>query len=84
MDLCLQLLKESNKKLVQCQEQCIDHIPYITFWDCRIQIFSDNLSRNSCIDTLYWYNLYDEQYFCNVLFLEISTLNFAWNYSFNA
>ena len=28
MDLGLQLLKESNKKLVQCQEQCIDHIPY--------------------------------------------------------
>ena len=76
MDLCLQLLKESNKKLVQCQEQCIDHIPYYLL-DCRKEIFSDNLSRNSCIDTLYWYILYDEQYFCNVLFLEISTVNFA-------
>ena len=52
-------------------------ISHITFWDCHIQIFSDNLSRNSCIDTLYWYNLYDEQYFCNVLFLEISIVNFA-------
>ena len=49
-----------------------------------MQIFSDNLSRNSCIDTLHWYNLYDEQYFCNVLFLEISIVNFAWNYSFDA
>ena len=34
---------------VQCQEQCISHIPYITFRDCRVHIFSDNLSRNSCI-----------------------------------
>ena len=30
-----------------CQEQVIDH-SHITFRDCRVHIFSDNLSRNSC------------------------------------
>ena len=30
------------------QEQCIDHI-HITFQDCRMHSFSDNLSRNSCM-----------------------------------
>ena len=28
--------------------ECVDHIPLITFLDCRVHIFSDNLSRNSC------------------------------------
>ena len=24
-------------------------ISHLTFWDCRVRIWSDNLSRNSCI-----------------------------------
>ena len=51
MDECLRVLKEKNKSTIdsywQYQEQCIDHIPYHR--DCRANIFSDNLSRNSCI-----------------------------------
>ena len=34
----------SNNRL----EQSIDHIPYITFCDCCVHIFADNLSWNSC------------------------------------
>ena len=36
---------------VQCLEQCIDHIPYY-LWGLSWQIFSDNLSRNSCITNM--------------------------------
>ena len=50
-DICLRVLKESNKSMFDScsrQEPCIDHIPYF-LWDCRVHIFSDNLSRNSCM-----------------------------------
>ena len=30
---------------------CVLTILHITFWDCRVHIFSDNLSRNSCIQS---------------------------------
>ena len=30
---------------------CVLTIFHITFWDCRVHIFSDNLSRNSCIQS---------------------------------
>ena len=46
MDVCLRVLKQFRQ--LQRQEQCVDHIPLITFLDCRVHIFSDNLSRNSC------------------------------------
>ena len=51
MNVCLPVLKESNKSKVwqlQCQEQCFDQI-HITFRDYRVHILSDNLSRKSCI-----------------------------------
>ena len=38
---CLRVLRESNKSRRQ--------LSHITFRDCRVHIFSDNLSRNSCI-----------------------------------
>ena len=44
--------KAKHQKLVrqlQCQKQCIDHIPYDLSGLSRA-LFSDNLSRNSCID----------------------------------
>ena len=51
MDICLRVLKESNKSRfysysVRNSELIISHI---TFRDCRVHIFSDNLPRNSCI-----------------------------------
>ena len=39
-DICLRVLKEGNSVLV---------ISHITFRDCRVHSFCDNLSRNSCI-----------------------------------
>ena len=46
MDVCLRVLRQFRQ--LQRQERCVDHIPLITFLDCRVHIFSDNLSRNSC------------------------------------
>ena len=43
--------KGKQQKLVrqlQCQERCIEHIPYYLSGLSRAH-FSDNLSRNSCI-----------------------------------
>ena len=51
MEMCLRVLKESNKSRFDSysrQEQCIDHIPYYLSELSRAH-FSDNLSRNSCI-----------------------------------
>ena len=51
MEVCLRVLKESNKSRLDSyshQEQCIDHIPYYLSGLARAH-FSDNLSRNSCI-----------------------------------
>ena len=52
MEMCLRVLKESNKSRFDSysrQEQCIDHIPYYPFRGCRVHMFSDKLSRNSCM-----------------------------------
>ena len=52
MDVCLWVLKESKKKnrsdgyTVRNRVLIISHI---TFQDCLVLFFSDNLSRNSCI-----------------------------------
>ena len=47
MGICLRVLKESNKRRFDSYSVLI--ISHITFRDCRVHIFSDNLSRNSCI-----------------------------------
>ena len=51
MDICLQVLKESSKSRFDCYSvrNSVSIIYHISFWDCRVHIFSDNLSRNSCI-----------------------------------
>ena len=51
MDVCLRVLKESNKsRFDSCSvRNSVLIISHITFRDCRLHIFSDNLSRNSCI-----------------------------------
>ena len=50
MDMCLRVLKESNKSRTDSysrQEQCIDHIPYY-LPGLSLHVFSHNHSRNSC------------------------------------
>ena len=51
MDVCLRILKESNRSRFDSYSVRISVliISHITFRDCRVHIFSDNLSRNSCI-----------------------------------
>ena len=50
-DLCLRLLEESNKSKFYSYSvrNSVLIISHITFQDCRVHIFSDNLHRNSCI-----------------------------------
>ena len=51
MDVCLRLLKESNKGRFDSYSvrNAVLILSHITFRDCRVHIFSENLSRNSCI-----------------------------------
>ena len=51
MDVRLRVLKESNKSRFDSYSvrNSVLIISHITFRDCRVHIFSDNLSRNSCI-----------------------------------
>ena len=51
MDICLQVLKESNKSRFDSYKvrNSVLIISHITCRDCRVDIFSDNLSRNSCM-----------------------------------
>ena len=54
MDVCLRLLKESNKSRFNSYSvrNSVSIISHITFGDCRVHSFSDNLSGNSCIRPL--------------------------------
>ena len=51
MGVCLRVLKESNKNRfdIYSVRNSVLIISHITFRDCRAHMFSDNLSRNSCI-----------------------------------
>ena len=51
MDVCLRVLKENNKSRFDSYSvrNSVLIISHITFRDCRVHIFSDNLSRNSCM-----------------------------------
>ena len=50
IDICLRLLKESNKSRFDSYSvrNNVLSIYHIIFRDCRAHIFCDNLSRNSC------------------------------------
>ena len=54
MDTRLQVLKESNKSRFDSYSvrNSVLTISHIAFPDCRVHIFSDNLSRNSCTCSL--------------------------------
>ena len=49
--MCLRVLKESNKSRLNSYSvrNSVLIISHITFRDCRVHSFSDNLSRNNCI-----------------------------------
>ena len=49
-DVCLRVLKESNKSRLDSYSvrNSVLIMSHITFWDCCVHIFSNNLSRNSC------------------------------------
>ena len=51
MDICLRELKESNISRFDNNsvKNSVLNIAHITFRHCRVHIFSDDLSRNSCI-----------------------------------
>ena len=48
MDVCLRVLKESNKRRFDSYSVW-NSVLIITFRDRRVHIFADNLSRISCI-----------------------------------
>ena len=50
MDVCLRVLKESSKRRFDSYSvrNSVLIIPHITFRDCPLHTFSDNLSRNYC------------------------------------
>ena len=51
VEICLRVLKESNKSTFDSYSvrNSVLIISHITFRDCRVHMFSDNLSLNSCI-----------------------------------
>ena len=51
MDVCFLVLKESNNRRFNSYSvrNSVLIISHITFRDCHVHIFSDNVSRNSCI-----------------------------------
>ena len=51
MKMCLRVLTESNKRFdtATVVRNSVSIISYITFHDCPVHIFSDNLSQNGCI-----------------------------------
>ena len=55
-ELCLRMLKESNNRRFNSYSvrNSLLIISHIAFRDCRVHIFSDNLSRNSCIHYEYY------------------------------
>ena len=49
MDVCLRMLKErNNRRFDSCSvTNSVLIVSHITFRDCRVHIFSDNLPRNT-------------------------------------
>ena len=55
MDIRLRVLKENNKSRFDSYKvrNSILIISHVTFRDCRLHIFSDILSRNSCMRVIF-------------------------------
>ena len=98
MDICLRVLKESNKSRFDSYSvrNSVLIISHITFWDCRVHSFSNNLSRNSCIrnrgrkarvlDFCYLPSSHSRKIFRRILFKSNSwlwgTINFLFSSTF--
>ena len=69
MEVCLRALKESNKSSLDSysvrNRVLLLIVSHIALRDCRLHIFSDNLSRNSCILQLSWSKMYGKEHRCN-------------------
>ena len=74
-DVCLRELKESNKSRFDSYsvKNSVLIISHITFRDCLVHIFSDNLSRNS------WMLISSSQFLFVVLFLSIRKVEVETN-----
>ena len=73
MDVCLRVLKESSKSRFDSYSvrNRVLIISHITFRGCRVHLFSDNLSRNSCILQVRRRN--DRNFLINTEILQILT-----------
>ena len=54
MDISVRVRKKSNESRFDSysRQENVSIISHITFRDCRVHIFSDNLSRKSCINSV--------------------------------
>ena len=82
MEMCFRVLKESNKSRFDSysrQEQfnSVLIISYITFRDCRVHIFSDNLSRNRLYTALVLCKNLMELLVC-LLVVKNKSISFRW------
>ena len=75
MDVCLRGLKETTKvgSTATVSRTSVLIISHITFRDCRVHSFCDNLSRNSYICMLpgvcrYLFSVTESQFYCLSLF----------------
>ena len=73
MDVCLRVLKESNKTNFYSYSvrNSVLIISHITFQDCRVHIFADNLSENSCMSTSQRCLPHNSVFFTGVLTIRI-------------
>ena len=69
-DVCLRVLKESNNTEKIWHSYSVRNsvliISHITFRDCRVHIFSDNLSRSSCKSSLIYGRSFCSQNYENI------------------
>ena len=82
MEMCFRVLKESNKSRFDSysrQEQfnSVLIISNITFRDCRVHIFSDNLSRNRLYTALVLCKNLMELLVC-LLVVKNKSISFRW------
>ena len=70
IDVFLRVLKESNNRRFDSYSvrNSVLIISHITFRDCRVHMFSDNLSRNSCKKTV-------QSYCVSIFFQTLETID---------
>ena len=83
MVVCLRVLKESNKSRFYSYSarKSALIISHITFRDCRVHSFSDNLSRNSCKHLLSTLKPCPPSPPSLVALIPVSKLKYAWKWN---